>query len=174
MERCRYRLGEGRAVKGAKGRDDVTVVTERVKRANSFGVRSAKQLALYVDKLRRAKTLKAFFHWHTSGFQGKKSDWANVFKFLRACEYSLPEYFGAAEMFVKNLRPKANYSFFIGALVSWYRMPAVKELEDQGMPAQISERFIRSNDTADSLADRVRKVAMSTRISSPLLKRNEF
>jgi hypothetical protein len=145
----------------------------KVKTPSSFGVRSARQLAFYIDKLRRLPTLKEFFAWHSSTFTGKRSDWDNVVKFLRACEYSLPEYFSALELFVAQRYSYANYKYFIGGLVRWFRPTAVKELEEQGIPAQISERFARADEPAAALEARLKSLADSQTAQQVHLSRME-
>ena len=141
----------------------------KVKQPGNFGVRSARQLAMYINKLRSLHSLKSFYEWHSESFTGDKTDWDNVFKFLRACDYSLPEYFGAVETFVRKVHPGANYGFFIARLVRWFRPVAVKELEDQGIPAQISERVALETDTALTLGAKLRSLAVSrSNLLSPI------
>jgi RAD3-like DEAD/DEAH box helicase/helicase-like protein len=65
-----------------------------VRPAREFGVVSASQLSMYLNELRKPRQLRDFFRWHASGWRGDQSHYENVFRFLRACEYSLPEYFG--------------------------------------------------------------------------------
>jgi hypothetical protein len=143
----------------------------KVKRPNSFGVRSSRQLALYIDKLRRSGSLKSFFTWHSSTSRAEPTEWDNVIKFLRACEYSLPEYFGAMELFVAQSHPNVNYGYFIGAMICWFRPEAVKELEEHGVPAQISERFARNDEDTAVLEVRLRRLAETKSPFLSLLER---
>lgn len=137
----------------------VTTLICKIEGPSMFGVRTARQLAFYIDKLRKASTLEQFFTWHSANFRGKPKEWDSVFKFLRACDYSLPEYFSAIEVFVKQQHSYANYSFFISSLARWFRPGVVKELEELGVPAQISERFARSDDVTAALVGRLREAA---------------
>lgn len=107
--------------------------------------------------------MKGFYHWHSTTYRGAPQRIDNVFKFLRAAEYSLPEYFAVVELFVQQAKPSAsvNYSLFLAELPRWFRAEALKILEEQGVPIQISERFLRSGDTVTSLGARLRAVATS-------------
>ena len=49
----------------------------------------------------------------------------------------------------------------LAELPRWFRPEALKILEEQGVPIQISERFIGANDTAMSLGTRLRELARS-------------
>jgi hypothetical protein len=129
--------------------------------ARVFGTKTARQLAFYISKLRDSAKLESFFRWHSTTYNGPAKQWDNVFKFLRACDHSLPEYFSAVEKFVRGRTGYADYSFFIAGLTSWFRPRAVKELEEIGVPAQVSERFAQQGDTADTLSRKVRLAASS-------------
>jgi hypothetical protein len=137
----------------------VTALICKIESPSAFGVRSAKQLSFYIDKLRKASTLQQFFSWHSENFLGQAKEWDSVFRFLRACDYSLPEYFSAIEAFVKQHYPHVSYSFFAVSLARWFRPGVVKELEELGVPAQISERFARRDDTAVALTLRLKNAA---------------
>jgi len=143
-----------------------------VKSAREFGCRSAKQLTLYLNKLRLSNTLRSFFLWYASNFQGSPKEFDNIFKFLRACEYSLPEYFGAVEIFLQHANRPVNYSVFIAQLSTWFRAEALKNLEEEGVPIQISERFLRTRDTARSLGNRLRNLATQNSISLTPIERD--
>jgi hypothetical protein len=43
---------------------------------------------------------------------------------------------------------------------AWFRADALKNLEEEGVPIQISERFIRQSDSAKSLGARLRNLAL--------------
>jgi hypothetical protein len=96
----------GRLVWGGLPRfEDLEAVTTlicKIEGPSTFGVRTARQLAFYIDRLRKAGTLERFFSWHSANFRGQPKDWDSVFRFLRACDHSLPEYFSAIEAFVVN------------------------------------------------------------------------
>lgn len=134
-----------------------------VRQASEFGVFSAAQLAMYLSSLRNNGTLKGFFRWHSGSYKGDPQRQDNVFKFLRACEYGLPQLFSVVELFAKRIRPETNYSLFIAEMPRWFRAEVLKNLDEQGVPVQISERFLRNNDTIDTLRKRLILEAQSSR-----------
>lgn len=131
----------------------------KVKRARDFGVKTANQLTMYLNQLRRRTAIKEFFAWHSKSFQGEEETLDNVFKFLRACEYSLPEYFTCVEVFARKSGLAADYSLFAAEMPRWFRPEVLKVLEEQGVPIQISERFHKTPDTVSSLGRRLQKLA---------------
>ncbi len=142
--------------------EDLLAVCEiicHVKAANDFGVYSYKQLALYLNQLRTADTMRAFFHWHASSFKGDAEKIDGVFKFLRATEYSLPEYFAVIDLLVRKAGGSSNYELFLAGMPRWFRADTLKMLEEQGVPIQISERFLRRDDTVATLGARLRHLA---------------
>lgn len=130
-----------------------------VKLPRKMGVRSAAQLAHYLDKLRRSRTMKAFFQWHSDTYKGDFSQVDQVFRFLRACEYNLPEYFAAIELFLQKMGRRPNFAVALGGLPKWFRAEPLKNLEERGIPIQIAERFYRSGDTVGRLNRRLLAVA---------------
>ena len=78
-----------------------------------------------------------------------------MFRFLRACEYGLPQLFSVVELFAKRLNAETNYSLFVAELPRWFRAEVLKNLDEQGVPVQISERFLRHGDTIDTLRRRL-------------------
>jgi hypothetical protein len=135
------------------------VICEVVK-AQAFGVASDRQLAMYISRLRQSATMRAFYKWHSDTYRGQPQRLDNVFKFLRACEYSLPEYFAVVELFVRANNKAADYSLFMAELPRWFRAEPLKILEEQGVPIQISERFLRGGDTVTTLGLRLRAAAV--------------
>ena len=133
-----------------------------VEQPRKFGCASAKQLTMYISKLRQHTKMKSFYQWHSSTYRGSPQQIDNVFKFLRAVEYSLPEYFAVIELFVRQASPKleVNYLLFLAEMPRWFRSEALKILEEQGVPIQISECFLRFGDTVTSLGARLRAAAM--------------
>lgn len=125
-----------------------------VRRAGEFGVWSAPQLAVYLSNLRSNDTLKGFFRWHSDSYRGQSTAQDNVFRFLRACEYGLPQLFSVVELFAKRLKP-TNYSLFVAEMPRWFRPEVLKNLDEQGVPVQISERFLEPNDSIESLRHRL-------------------
>lgn len=140
----------------------VCLVICRVRRPGEFGVRSAAQLAVYLSNLRSNSTLRGFFRWHSDTYRGQASEQDNVFRFLRACEYGLPQLFSVVELFAKRLIPRTNYSLFIAEMPRWFRAEILKNLDEQGVPVQISERFLQPNDSLDSLRGRLVDQARQT------------
>ena len=96
-----------------------------------------------------------FFNWHSHTYQGTPITKDNVFRFLRACEYGLPQLFALVELFAKRLVDDLDYSFFVGELPRWFRPEVLKNLDEQGIPIQISERFYVDGDTMQSLSERL-------------------
>jgi hypothetical protein len=139
---------------------EVAEVICKVRKPREFGVRSANQLTMYLHELRKRKRMKEFFEWHSSSFRGDDDTLDNVFKFLRACEHSLPEYFACVEIFVRKKAPEVDYSLFTAELPRWFRHEALKMLEEQGVPIQISERFLEQADTLESLSKRLKRLAI--------------
>jgi hypothetical protein len=101
-----------------------------------------------------------FFAWHSESYKGDLKRLDNVFKFLRSSEFNLPEYFAVIELFLVKAGIKASYALLLAELPRWFRAEALKILEEQGVPIQISERFIVVNDTVSSLGARLRTLAV--------------
>lgn len=134
-----------------------------VRNVNEFGIRSAAQLAVYLTNLRSHGTLRGFFHWHSGNYRGQPRQQDNVFRFLRACEYGLPQLFSVVELFAKQIRPTTNYGLFIAEMPRWFRAEVLKNLDEQGVPVQISERFLVRNDTIEVLRERLIQQARNPR-----------
>jgi len=143
---------------GSPKYDDILAVCRvicAVRNPGEFGVRSAAQLAVYLNNLRLHDELKSFFLWHSSSYKGQPRQQDNVFRFLRSCEYGLPQLFSVVELFAKRIRSATNYSLFIAEMPRWFRAEILKNLDEQGVPVQISERFIEPNDSLDLLRRRL-------------------
>jgi hypothetical protein len=132
-----------------------------VRRPSEFGCGSARQLAFYISRLRESRTMLAFFLWHSESYRGEPKRLDNVFKFLRASEYNLAEYFAMIQLFLSKAGLRVDYSLLLAELPRWFRSEALKILEEQGIPIQISERFSLSNDTTSLLRERLRTLAES-------------
>lgn len=130
-----------------------------VKRPNDFGAFSYKQLAMYLTKLRASGTMREFFLWHSNSFRGDPAHMDGVFKFLRAVEYSLPEYFSVVDLLIRKAGGVSNYELFVAGMPRWFRAESLKMLEEQGVPIQISERFLQTGDTVTTLGTRLRSLA---------------
>lgn len=126
-----------------------------VRNAGEFGVRSPAQLAVYLSNLRSHRTLRDFFHWHSANYRGQPHQQDNVFRFLRSCEYGLPQLFAVVELFAKRISGYTNYSMFIAEMPRWFRDEILKNLDEQGVPVQISERFLAPNDSIETLRYRL-------------------
>jgi hypothetical protein len=136
-------------------------VIDRVQRAQTFGAWSVAQLTFFIEQLRRSKTMRAFLLDRDKDYKGKPEAHDSIFKFLRACEYGLPQYFTAIEIFVKQQNPLADYSLFIGALSSWFRPELLKELDEEGVPVQIAERFYKIDDSKTTLISKLEEAIAS-------------
>jgi hypothetical protein len=132
-----------------------------VRSAREFGCRTERQLAMYVHQLRNARSMRAFFRWHFDSYRGEPGQLDNVFKFLRAAEYGLPEYCALIEAFVKQKVPGVSYALLVAELPRWFRAEELKILEEQGVPIQISERFWVEGDTVRTLGQRLRDLAIA-------------
>jgi len=152
------RQGERVHWNGAPRYQDILGVCQiicKVRNVSNFGVRSPAQLAVYLTNLRSHATLKGFFRWHSSSFQGTAVQQDNVFRFLRACEYGLPQLFSVVELFAKRLRPTTSYTLFIAEMPRWFRAEVLKQLDEQGIPVQISERLLVPADSIETLRGRL-------------------
>ncbi|WP_273281343.1 DEAD/DEAH box helicase [Pseudooceanicola atlanticus] len=129
------------------------------KQVNSFGAFSPKQLATLINKLRQSRTLKGFLLRQDESYRGKPEGRDNIFKFLRACEYGLPQHFAVIELFVRQISDGADYSLFVGSISSWFKPEILKELDEEGIPIQIAERFYLEGDTKRSLKDRLAQLS---------------
>jgi late competence protein required for DNA uptake (superfamily II DNA/RNA helicase) len=160
---------------GAPKYDDILAVCRiicDVRKVSEFGVFSPDQLTVYLNNLRSHGTLRGFFRWHSSSYRGKPRGQDNVFRFLRSCEYGLPQLFSVVELFAKRIRPQTNYGLFIAEMPRWFRAEVLKNLDEQGVPVQISERFLVRDDTIDTLRQRLIREARSSRATlTPFEKR---
>ncbi|WP_404420470.1 DEAD/DEAH box helicase [Thalassospira australica] len=128
-------------------------------RVSTFGAFSDSQLTFQINMLRQSKTFKAFLLDIDDRYKGPDQSRDNIFKFLRACEYGLPQHFSLVELFLKQLGMPVDYSHFISGVTSWFRAEVLKELDEEGIPVQISERFYRPEETKQSLKQRLVSIA---------------
>jgi hypothetical protein len=140
----------------------VVSLISSVRPAREFGAFTDKQLTLFINRLRYAATMRAFLLEYDQAFQGDRVGHDNIFKFLRACEYGLPQLFSVVEMFVKAEGYHADYSLFLHDLSRWFRAEELKNLDEEGIPIQISERFYRAGDDRAGLTERLAMAARST------------
>jgi len=149
--------------------DQIGAVVElitSVKYPREFGAFSYKQLTLFIQKLRMSSTMKAFLLDHDSNFLGDRANHDNVFKFLRSCEYGLPQLFSVIELFARSEGYAPDYSLFLHDLSRWFRAEELKNLDEEGIPIQISERFYRVGDDRNALTA---KLAFAASAGSELL-----
>lgn len=99
--------------------------------------------------------MKSFLRTYDESLKGDADNFENVFKFLRACEYGLPQAFAVVELFVNRRKPVADYSLFLRELSRWFRSETLKNLEEEGVPIQISERYAAEGDTRAQLVARL-------------------
>lgn len=140
---------------------DIQAVVEvicSVRRAGEFGAVTTKQLPFLINSLRLSKTLRSFLLGYDAKYPGKAETYDYVFKFLRACEYGLPQHFAVVELFVRQFAPHADYSLFVSEISRWFRSEELKNLDEEGIPIQISERFHRG-ESKNALADKLLSVA---------------
>ncbi|UOA33315.1 hypothetical protein DSM110093_03140 [Sulfitobacter sp. DSM 110093] len=126
----------------------------------SFGAFNTRQLATLIDKLRKAANLKNFLVGQDQSYKGKPENRDNIFKFLRACEYGLPQNFALVELFVRQFSPQADYGLFLGGIGSWFQPEILKELDEEGVPIQISQAFYIDGDTKATLRKRLQEAIL--------------
>jgi hypothetical protein len=72
-----------------------------------------------------------FFKWFGDSQIKDPSEFDRVFKFVRACEYGLPEYYTLVETIVNAMSgPEADYSLFVAGVRNVFRPECVKVLDD--------------------------------------------
>lgn len=123
----------------------------KVRRPTEFGAYTPKQISYFINQLRFARTMRDFLLDYDTGYIGDPVSHDNIFKFLRACEYGLPQFFSVVEIFVKKNFPKTDYSLFLHDLSRWFREEVLKNLDEEGIPIQISERFLKKGDSREDL-----------------------
>ena len=141
---------------------EVCEVFCKPQKVSAFGAFSTKQLATLINKLRQATSLRAFLLNQDASYPGKPEEQDNIFKFLRACEYGLPQNFALVELFVRQVTPQADYSLFLGSVASWFRPEVLKELDEEGVPIQISEKYYVEGDDKPRLRARLWKECQSS------------
>jgi len=140
--------------------DNLAVICEivsRVENVRNYGLGSARQLAFYISELRKPRAIRSFFRWHMQNSQPQYRE--GVFRFLRACEYGLPQMVAVIEIFARRTFPGTDYSLLEAGLTNLFRPVVLKQLDEQGVPMQISERFHNDNDTLETLTARLLELA---------------
>lgn len=131
-----------------------------VRSPGEFGVFSAKQLTYFISSLRQTGSMKAFLNNYDAQYRGNAESHDNVFKFLRACEYGLPQLFSVIELFVKRHDENVDYSLFLHSLSRWFMPEELKNLDEEGVPIQISERYYSHGDTRAQLIEKLGRAAV--------------
>lgn len=126
-----------------------------IRRPSDFGAFSVQQLAYFISALRKSRTIKAFLREYDDNLKGGDEIFENIFKFLRSCEYGLPQVFSVVELFVNLRGHSADYSLFLRELSRWFRSETLKNLEEEGVPIQISERYEVGGETRAQLVGRL-------------------
>ncbi|MDP9899081.1 DEAD/DEAH box helicase [Variovorax ginsengisoli] len=121
----------------------------KIKRAGEFGAFTPKALTYFINTLRLTQSMREFLVKYDGGYTGKPEDRDNIFKFLRACEYGLVQWFAVVEIFVRQEQPDADYSVFLEGLSRWFKAEELKNLDEEGIPIQISERFHKGENKAE-------------------------
>jgi len=145
-------------------RDTIDLIC-KVKKASEFGAVSVSQLTYFINNLRQNQTMKNFFLNYDLNFKGDVRHYENIFKFLRACEYGLPQLFAIVETFIQARGEAADYNLFMHDLSRWFRPEELKNLDEEGIPIQISERFFQAGDDRIALVNRL-KQAVATSAST--------
>lgn len=138
-----------------------------VRRPNEFGVYSAKQLTYFISNIRHWRSMRKFLNSYDEKYKGDAAGHDNVFKFLRACEYGLPQLFSVIELFVKQQFDGIDYSHFLLELSHWFMPEELKNLDEEGVPIQISERFYRHGDDRNQLIHRLEEAVRNHSGMSP-------
>ncbi|TBV77020.1 DEAD/DEAH box helicase [Pseudoxanthomonas winnipegensis] len=133
----------------------------KVRKPTEFGAYTAKQISYFINQLRFANTMRSFLVDYDASYSGDPNSYDNIFKFLRACEYGLPQFFSVVEIFVKKHFPLTDYSVFLHELSRWFRAEELKNLDEEGVPIQISERFLKKGDSKDDLVNRLAQAALN-------------
>ena len=132
-----------------------------VRAPRHFGVRSASQLTFYINSLRVSASFRDFFLRIDNGYQGERSEYDNVFKFLRACEYGLPQFCAVIQEFVNLEHEGADYALFVEQLGRWFRAEVLKDLDEEGVALPISERFFHDGDSREVVVSRLREACIN-------------
>lgn len=136
--------GDPIAWSGAPRYHEIGAVIEvicKVKRSTEFGAWTPKQLTLLISRLQRSNYLKDFLNEQVENYTGEDFAHDNIFRFLRSCEYGLPQLFTLVNTFTVQFGYKADYGYFVHELSRWFRSEVLKNLDEEGIPIQISERF---------------------------------
>jgi hypothetical protein len=144
----------------------------KIKPPSEFGARSYKQLTYFLSDLRGKPTMRDFFWSYSNTYRGEPSAKDEIFRFLRACEYGLPQLFSVIEIFAARLNPRTDYSLFTAEMPRWFRPEPLKNLDEQGIPVQLSERFYQPGDSLETLTARLLEAANSDDISLSQFERD--
>jgi|TARA_R100001143_G_scaffold23196_1_gene24058 hypothetical protein len=131
-----------------------------VRKSTEFGAFSPNQLTYLIHALRKAPSMREFLLEQDANYQGSPEGYDTIFRFLRACEYGLPQWFSLVETFVHSFGGGADYTFFVQSLSRWFKPEELKNLDEEGIPIQISERFYESEGKT-ALIEKLAELAQS-------------
>ncbi|KJV07113.1 hypothetical protein VZ95_20245 [Elstera litoralis] len=140
--------------------EEVVRVICQVKSARDFGAYSDKQLTFLISALRGAQKIKDFMLNYNSSYKGDPEAYDGIFKFLRACEYGLPQVISLVALFASKRDDSVNYDLFVRELSRWFRNEALRSLEEEGIPIQVAERFVKNNDSKKTLTKRLEQAVL--------------
>lgn len=146
-----------------------TLKTLKRRPSSKLGSYGFDQLTFRINKLRKHQTLRGFLLEQDASYRGRPEEQDTVFEFLRACEYGIPQHFALVEIFVRQFNTYADYSLFLGSISSWFKPEILKELDEEGVPIQITEKFYIDGDTKASLRKRLWEAS-----NDPLVQLSEF
>jgi hypothetical protein len=110
-----------------------------------IGLGTPKQVSWGWERLQAIKSLPKFLRWFAGQFEPENPDAGleRAGQFLQACEFGFPRALGAVQALVQHNFPdaKADYSFYIGSLESWFRPRWMKQLDEIGLPLPLAERL---------------------------------
>lgn len=132
----------------------------KVRRPTEFGAFKANQLTYLIHALRKAPSMRVFLREQDANYEGAPEGYDMIFRFLRGCEYGLPQWFSLVEAFVRSFGGGADYTFFVQSLSRWFRAEELKNLDEEGIPIQISERF-HQGEGKDALIEKLAGLAQS-------------
>ena len=119
------------------------------------GAGSINQLNFLLRKLEHSDSFKEFHRSYDENPGLKQQYYESVFTFLKSCEYGLPQLFTIIDVFVQSEGRDSDYSSYVHDLGNWFIPSILKDLDEEGIPIQISERFFRPGDNRARLLERL-------------------
>jgi PAS domain-containing protein len=125
------------------------------------GPRSADQLTFFLWRVYKSGSMTAFLERMLRGQCPAPPD--DLFGFLRSCEFNFPEMLACLQLsLARNKGGDADYSVFLAQLENWFLQPAVKSLEEVGLPVVLFEKLnvpVFTDATVDDLVLRAQAMA---------------